>query len=238
MGAVGLEIPPGQRSTGFCLPFRVPASAAALATGASWEFRFHTKGGASVVIERLGVMTDAGAPAAPRLSLLPLMKLGKGAEAEGGEVRGRGPGHVVYGPYRRLFPGDYEVRVAAQGPEGLLVTLEVVVDETVVQSLGARLTERGLRVSAPLRMAADDGPFEVRLHASDDRELTITELDLVLTRPHPAATPRGPACRNHPVAGLSVSSSADRCGPELGFEVGGLRASRRMRSACTAIFGP
>ncbi len=191
VAAIGLALPADQRSMGFCLPFRAPESAAAVAAAASWEFRFHTTGGAPVAIERLGVTTDDSAPAALSLSLLPLMQLGKGVEAVGGEIRGRGPGHVVFGPYRRLFPGDYEVRVAAQGPEGLLVTLEVVVDETVVQSLGARLTERGLRVSAPLRMASDDGPFEVRLHASDDRELTITELDLVLTRPHPVATPRG-----------------------------------------------
>jgi hypothetical protein len=165
--------------------FCVPLSARTLAATPNWEVRFITDGAAVVEIVALRLTTVApGDERDPPVALAPLLSLSADSCALVGQLAAQGPGHAIFGPYRRLFPGAYELRVAVLGGSAADVTLEVVCSGAVIWSLTSRLTERGLRMFAPFTADAADGVFEFRLGVDSGATLQVTDFSLHTLRRH------------------------------------------------------
>jgi hypothetical protein len=161
-----------------------------------FEFRIRTSGHAKVEVDSLvlDVRTDLSARAqAPNVAnwLLALLPGAAGERVQTGAIAANGkPGHVFYGPYHGLLPGDYSFGVTCDVVEefsGRNVLLEAVAPNGMVLSRGefslsADENRLVIPVHVPVVAMIEDvlGPVEFRLENPSGARFVCTQANLEL----------------------------------------------------------
>jgi hypothetical protein len=183
------------RDVQYDLEFAVPSEAAELLSAAKFEFRVHSRGGCAldvgaVSLERIAPAEDLPVPAVN--NWLDLLKVGSaGGLKPGGEAvcATSSEGHVVYGFYRSLLPGEYEVEasisdavvgtfrgsirfeVMAEG-DRILVSREYVVAD------GKTNLSLGFSVPDAATIEKLYGPLEFRIWKAEGTTFTLDGIEL------------------------------------------------------------
>lgn len=187
---------PTEQDTCYPFEFGIPALADDFLTGPKFEFRIHSDGTReaeikAVTLERLD---EAGARPFPAVTdwMRLLMTGSAGEEMPVGTALRAKPGeqgHVVYGLYRSLLPGDYALAVSYEDADesvldnGARVEVMTAGDLIVVSEEFVFASEKGrleLEFSVPAVASIDKllGPLEIRVWKDSGAAFTITAVEL------------------------------------------------------------
>jgi hypothetical protein len=160
--------------------FAIGPEARALPRKSEFEFRLVSNGLHAV---SLVGMSLTRAPAADwkdeGWNLLPLMSLSRPTTTDFHKVTLQGPGHALFGLYRKLIPGSYELAVRFSGttqPVG--ISIEVLNRAIPVSNFAVRLTDQGLDLNVPLKVEDMDALYEFRISLDKPSAVTLERLAL------------------------------------------------------------
>lgn len=161
-------------------PFYAPEASE---TAPGWEFRFGKYGPVELDLEEIILRAAMSVEQKfPSIPLEPVLTCNSAARRTAEAIETCGPNHVIYGPYRRLFAGQYELSLDAVGAGRL--TCEIVEDGQIVWQAGAEICERGLKLRTSFTARPDGGIFEYRVSLDESHEVRILNFALTPLRFH------------------------------------------------------